>query len=241
MPHSDESENNTQELPCCRGGLCREDWHRHPIHLGAFFFVVLIVQAMDLFLTLRVEIIGEGIGSPERALRVIGDITDVMFVVVLVAVGLQFLRHRYVTSRESNSRTTLIILVVYLVMASLNVVVNMITLVVVQKLADASQNSLILDLGLLFASNMLVFSLWYQLADAYLKGGAFDFPPDMAHPDDAPRWIDYLFLSFNTQTTFGPTVEAIRTRPVKILMMLQTSLSLIVLVVLVARIIVAPS
>ena len=63
----------------------------------------------------------------------------------------------------------------------------------------------------------------------------------MANPTDAPRWIDYLFLSFNTQTTFGPTVEAIRTRPVKILIMLQTSLSLIVLVVLVARIIVAPS
>ena len=241
MPYSDESENATQELPCCRGGLCHDDWHRHPIHLGAFFFIVLIVQAMDLFLTLRVEIIGEGIGTPERALRLIGDITDVMFVVLLIAVGIQLLRHRYVTSRESSSRTTLAILVAYLVMASLNVVVNMITLVVVQKLADVSQNSLIVDLGLLFASNMLVFSLWYQLADAYLKGGAFDFPPDMANPTDAPRWIDYLFLSFNTQTTFGPTVEAIRTRPVKILMMLQTSLSLIVLVVLVARIIVAPA
>ena len=241
MPHSDESENATQQLPCCNGGLCHEDWHRHPIHLGAFFFVVLVVQAMDLFLTLRVEIIGEGIGTPERALRVVGDITDVMFVVLLVAVGIQFLRHRYVTSRESSSRTTLIILVAYLVMASLNVVVNMTTLVVVQKLTDVSQNSLIIDLGLLFASNMLVFSLWYQLADAYLKGGAFDFPSNAANPDDAPRWIDYLFLSFNTQTTFGPTVEGIRTRPVKILMMLQTSLSLIVLVVLVARIIVAPA
>ena len=88
---------------------------------------------------------------------------------------------------------------------------------------------------------MLAFSLWYQLADAYIKGGAFDFPPHGAHPDDPPRWIDYLFLSFNTQSTFGPTIEGIRTRPVKVLMMLQTSLSLILLVVLVARIIVAPS
>ena len=241
MPHSDESENSSELRPCCRGGLCHGDWHRHPIHLGAFFFVVLIVQAMDLLLTLRVEIIGEGIGTPERALRLIGDITDVMFIVVLVAVGVQFLRHKFIASRESSSRATLFILGVYLFVASLNVVINMITLVVVQKLANASQNGLIIDLALLFASNMLVFSLWYQLADAYLKGGAFDFPPDMANPTDAPRWIDYLFLSFNTQTTFGPTVEAIRTRPVKILMMLQTSLSLIVLVVLVARIIVAPS
>ena len=110
-----------------------------------------------------------------------------------------------------------------------------------RSLENASQNWLILDLGLLFASNMLAFSLWYQLADAYLKGGAFDFPPNGAHPDDPPRWIDYLYLSFNTQTTFGPTIEGIRTRPVKVMMMLQTTLSVILLVVLVARIIVAPS
>ena len=108
-------------------------------------------------------------------------------------------------------------------------------------LQNTSQNWLILDLGLLFASNMLAFSLWYQLADAYLKGGAFDFPPNGAHPEDPPRWIDYLFLSFNTQSTFGPTLEGIRTRPVKVMMMLQTALSVILLVVLVARIIVAPS
>ena len=241
MPESNKSENSEQLMPCCDGGLCRDDWHRHPIHLGAFFAVVLLVQAMDLLLTMRVEVLGEGTGATEHALRLIGDITDVMFVGALIAVGFQFLRHRFIASRESDSKFTLTVLAIYLFAASLNVVVNMITLVVVQKLADVSQNGLMIDLGLLFASNMLVFSLWYQLADAYLKGGAFDFPPNAAHPDDAPRWVDYLFLSFNTQTTFGPTVEGIRTRPVKVMMMLQTSLSLIVLVVLVARIIIAPS
>ena len=45
-------------------------------------------------------------------------------------------------------------------------------------LQHASQTGLIVDLGLLFTSNMLIFSLWYMLADAYLTGGAFDFPPD---------------------------------------------------------------
>ena len=241
MTDSNEASNPSEELRCCKGGLCKDDWHRHPIHLGAFFAVVVLVQALDLFLTLRVEIIGEGAGAPERALRLVGDISDVLFVVVLVALGIQFLRHKFIASRESSSRLTLLILTIYLAIASLNIVVNMTTLIVVQKLTDVSQSGLIVDLGMIFASNMLVFSLWYQLADAYLKGGAFDFPENAAHPDDPPRWIDYLFLSFNTQTTFGPTVEGIRTRPVKVLMMLQTSLSLIVLVVLVARIIVAPT
>ena len=196
---------------------------------------------MDLLLTLRIEDIGDNAKTSEKILRAIGDIADVLFVAVLVLIVIALVRQRFVASRESHSRFTLAVLAIYLVSASLNVLFNMITLVVVPSLRNTSQNWLILDLGLLFASNMLAFSLWYQLADAYLKGGAFDFPPNAAHPDDPPRWVDYLFLSFNTQSTFGPTIEGIRTRPVKVMMMLQTSFSLIVLVVLVARIITAPA
>lgn len=196
---------------------------------------------MDVVLTLRIEDLGNDADSSEKLVRTIGDITDVLFVVVFIVIVVEFLRRRFIASRESHSQFTLILLCVYLSAASLNVIVNMVTLVMAPSLQNASQNWLILDLVLLFASNMLAFSLWYQLADAYLKGGAFDFPPNAAHPDDPPRWVDYLFLSFNTQSTFGPTVEGIRTRPVKVMMMLQTSLSLVVLVVLVARIIVAPT
>jgi len=232
---------SAQERECCRGGLCEGDWHRHPIHLFAFFVVVLLIQGMDLLLTIRIEAIGDNAKISEKILRAIGDIADVLFVAVLVLVVIALVRQRFVASRESHSRFTLAVLAIYLVSASLNVLFNMITLVVVPSLRNTSQNWLILDLGLLFASNMLAFSLWYQLADAYLKGGAFDFPPNAAHPDDPPRWVDYLFLSFNTQSTFGPTIEGIRTRPVKVMMMLQTSFSLIVLVVLVARIITAPA
>ena len=226
--------------PCCDGGLCREDWHRHPIHLVGFFLVVLVVQLLDVILTMHVEVVDDG-ATTERVLRVSGNITDVVFAVVFVVVVIQLLRHRFTASRESNSPATLIVLAVYLVVASINLITNMVILIVAQRLGEVSQNGLIIDLGLLFASNMLVFSLWYQLADAYLKAGAFDFPPNAARPDDPPRWIDYLFLSFNTQSTFGPTVEGIRTRPVKVMMMFQTLLSLVVLVVLVARIISAPT
>ena len=241
MSDNNESKTSKPELPCCEGALCRDDWHRNPIHLGAFFLVVLLIQAMDVVLTLRIEDLGNDADSTEKLVRAIGDITDVLFVVVFIVVIVELLRMRFIVSRESNSQFTLILLCVYLSAASLNVIVNMVTLVMAPSLQNASQNWLILDLVLLFASNMLAFSLWYQLADAYLKGGAFDFPPNAAHPDDPPRWVDYLFLSFNTQSTFGPTVEGIRTRPVKVMMMLQTSLSLVVLVVLVARIIVAPT
>jgi hypothetical protein len=44
-------------------------------------------------------------------------------------------------------------------------------------------------------------------------------------------------LSFNTNSTFGPTTEGVKSRVAKGLMMVQTSLALTVLVVLTARII----
>lgn len=44
-----------------------------------------------------------------------------------------------------------------------------------------------------------------------------------------------MFIAFNTNATFGPTVETVTSRRVKVLMMLQTMCSLVVLVVLVAR------
>ena len=241
MSETNESSSSKKAATCCEGGLCREDWHRHPIRLVEFFLVALVIQVMDILLTMRVEIIGENLRTTEKVLKIVGDSSDVLFVVLLIALVIAMVHHRLTVARESNSRVILFILVAYLAIASLNVGVNMITLVVVQNLSNVSQNGLIIDLGFLFASNMLLFSLWYQLADAYLKGGAFDFSPNEAHPDDPPKWVDYLFLSFNTQATFGPTLEGLRTRPAKVIMMLQTSLSLIVLIVLVARIITAPN
>ncbi|MEI7623245.1 MAG: hypothetical protein WCJ88_06795 [Actinomycetes bacterium] len=241
MSETNESSSSKKAATCCDGGLCRDDWHRHPIRLTEFLLVALVIQVMDILLTMRVEIIGENLRTTEKVLKIVGDSSDVLFVVVLIALVIAMVHHRLTVARESNSRVILFILVAYLAIASLNVGVNMITLVVVQNLSNVSQNGLIIDLGFLFASNMLLFSLWYQLADAYLKGGAFDFSPNEAHPDDPPKWVDYLFLSFNTQATFGPTLEGLRTRPAKVIMMLQTSLSLIVLIVLVARIITAPN
>jgi len=241
VSETNESSPSTKAATCCDGGLCRDDWHRHPIRLTEFLLVALVIQVMDILLTMRVEIIGENLRTTEKVLKIAGDSSDVLFVVLLIALVIAMVHHRLTVARESNSRVILFILVAYLAIASLNVGVNMITLVVVQNLSNVSQNGLIIDLGFLFASNMLLFSLWYQLADAYLKGGAFDFSPNEAHPDDPPKWVDYLFLSFNTQATFGPTLEGLRTRPAKVIMMLQTSLSLIVLIVLVARIITAPN
>jgi hypothetical protein len=104
----------------------------------------------------------------------------------------------------------------------------------------------------LWATNVLVFAYWYWRLDAGgphgrdlrigHPTGAFLFPQmtleDKGESDGlawSPRFIDYLFLAFNTSTAFSPTDSPVLSRWAKILTMLQSTISLTVVVVLAAR------
>ena len=50
-----------------------------------------------------------------------------------------------------------------------------------------------------------------------------------------PDFLDYVFLAFNTSTAFSPTDTMVLARRAKALMMYQSVLSLVTVVVLVAR------
>lgn len=106
--------------------------------------------------------------------------------------------------------------------------------------------------ALLWVSNVLVFAAWYWRLDAggphhreksaSHEKGAFLFPQMALHresptkPDSwHPRFIDYLFLSFNTSTALSPTDTQVLSRWAKTLMMLQAVISLAVIVLLAAR------
>jgi uncharacterized membrane protein len=51
----------------------------------------------------------------------------------------------------------------------------------------------------------------------------------------SPDFIDYLFLAFNTSTAFSPTDVPVLARWAKILMMIQSLLSLLIIALLAAR------
>ena len=104
----------------------------------------------------------------------------------------------------------------------------------------------------LWLTNVLVFALWYWRLDAggphardsrdAHETGAFVFPQMTAigggaceQPDWSPQFIDYLFLAFNTSAAFSPTDTPVLTRWAKVLMMLQSLISLAVIAVLAAR------
>ncbi len=101
----------------------------------------------------------------------------------------------------------------------------------------------------LWISNIIVFASWYWRLDAGgphardLRGihanGAFLFPQmtmrNNADRSWSPGFVDYLFLAFNTSTAFSPTDCPVLTRWAKLLMMLQSLISLATIVLLAAR------
>lgn len=114
--------------------------------------------------------------------------------------------------------------------------------------------ALLLSAASLWITNILVFALWYWRLDAGgphqrdkrpgHTEGAFLFPPMTMNEqalkgagleDWSPEFIDYLFLAFNTSTAFSPTDVPVLARWAKVLMMLQSLLSLLIVALLAAR------
>lgn len=105
----------------------------------------------------------------------------------------------------------------------------------------------------LWIGNVVVFGLWYWRLDAggpHVREGhhnvahGFVFPQMLmsdeqramiCQPHWRPMFIDYLFLAFNTSTAFSPTDTAVVAPWAKGLTMLQTLISLSLLVVVAAR------
>ena len=105
----------------------------------------------------------------------------------------------------------------------------------------------------LWMANVVVFGLWYWRLDAggphvreggHNLGHGFVFPQmlmddeqlaRLCQPHWRPLFLDYLFLAFNTSTAFSPTDTAVVAGWAKGLTMLQTMISLSLLVVVAAR------
>ncbi|HUO43607.1 MAG TPA: hypothetical protein VMT94_01695 [Burkholderiales bacterium] len=115
-----------------------------------------------------------------------------------------------------------------------------------------SATELLRSAGLLWITNVVVFSLWYWRLDAggphrrdrrdVHAEGSFLFPQMTQYRGDlssrtrwAPQFIDYLFIAFNTSTAFSPTDTPVLSRWAKILTMIQALISLVIVALLVSR------
>jgi uncharacterized membrane protein len=108
---------------------------------------------------------------------------------------------------------------------------------------------LLLAGGAIWATNVIVFALWYWMFD---RGGPvarlvvphtypdFLFPQmgvekSLAPPNWKPDFFDYLYLSFTNATAFSPTDVMPLSRWSKITMMLQSAVALLLAILVIAR------
>jgi hypothetical protein len=121
-------------------------------------------------------------------------------------------------------------------------------IITVNKLFANNATALLATGGVIWATNVIAFGLWYWDLD---RGGAaarahhpqhdpaFVFP-EMLHTDYmpadwVPKFADYLSLSFWTATAFSPTdVSAIKPWA-KLLMMTEAAVSLVIGILVIAR------
>jgi hypothetical protein len=101
---------------------------------------------------------------------------------------------------------------------------------------------------ILWLTNVSVFSLWYWEVDQdgpvfrqmnQNQSKDFLFPQMISEikiwADWKPKLMDYFFLAFNTSTAFSPTDTMVMSRRAKFLMMVQGSISLVIIAILAAR------
>jgi uncharacterized membrane protein len=108
---------------------------------------------------------------------------------------------------------------------------------------------LLLTGGAIWLTNVIVFSLWYWLFD---RGGpyarayatdplpAFLFPQmdddnKFSPPDWKPEYVDYLYLSFTNALAFSPTDVMPLARWAKLTMLVQSLISVMIAVLVIAR------
>ena len=119
---------------------------------------------------------------------------------------------------------------------------NMIALLdVITWFTTGSIDSLIADIILMAVSNILIFSIWYWIIDppGVEERERSDEPWDLLFPQRAgdipnyeswePRYTDYLYVAFTTSFAFSPTDTLPLTRRAKMLMLIQSTISLITL------------
>ncbi len=119
----------------------------------------------------------------------------------------------------------------------------------VRRPADVSGMQLLASSVGVWVTNVLAFSLLYWQIDRGGPGGReirekkkpdWLFPQQGAPaedvpPDWQPTFVDYLFLGFSTATAFSTTDALPLTSRAKILMMLESSISLMTIVVVASR------
>ena len=185
------------------------------------------VWLMDLLLVHRLER-HQDIGAAARALVTrFEEAGSVVFIVVTVGLAISLYRH--------HKSRLFVWALAYLLFAVVQVICNVLAMVATASNHQGEGLAGLWDVAAVYMESVLVFMFIYIFLDVGTPGGAFVWPSRDGEPPPTPHIIDYLFLSLNVNSTYGPTSEALISRKAKLVMALQTLLAIVMLTVLIAR------
>lgn len=186
-----------------------------------------MVWLMDLLLAQHLE--RDQVIDPElRGLvSAIERVGTLLFVVVTLGLVLSLYRG----GRRRLFRWGLI----YLAFSVLQVIANVLAMIFTAGHHQGGGLTGLWDVGAVYMESVLVFMFIYVFLDVSTPGGAFVWPSREGEEPPVPHIIDYLFISLNVNSTYGPTSEALISRPAKLAMALQVLLAILMLTVLIAR------
>jgi hypothetical protein len=157
----------------------------------------------------------------------------VRFCLVALLVGLWILKRKH---------TLLLFVIIANALFTLALLIHTTALIAVLFGAvSAAVDTLIVDVTLMSVSNILIFSVWYWIIDppGVEEISRADEPWDFLFPQRAlnvphyeswaPHYRDYLFVAFTTNFAFSPSDTLPLTRRAKMLMLLQTAISVVTL------------
>ena len=186
-----------------------------------------MVWLLDLLLVHRLER-HQAIGANVRHL--VGRIEQagsVVFIVVTLGLTVALYRGR--------KNSLLLWALAYLLFAVVQVICNVLAMVATASNHQGEGLAGLWDVAAVYMESVLVFMFIYIFLDVSTQRGAFVWPSRDGEPPPTPHIVDYLFISMNVNSTYGPTSEALISRKAKLVMALQTLLAIVMLTVLIAR------
>lgn len=206
----------------------------------SFITALIIFGLIDYVTTNTMSFID--LGQPTNILKII-YFEDVLLVIIAGALVACVLTSLF-ASQSVVFKTILLTAIISMIGLLLNICGLLLSLF--NRIVDSRY--LLMDAALTYVSIILLFTVWYWILDyehQQARSSGTLIPPAIVFPQRErkisgyenwkPGFIDYLFLSFHSSSTMGPTDTLILSKRVKITMMFQVSISLIVLIVIAAR------
>jgi hypothetical protein len=187
----------------------------------------LTIWVMDTLLSRRLEASGAVTGSTADVVSGAEHASTVLFVATSIALIVALLK--------PYPRALLPVAAIYLSFSVVQVIANVVSLLGTAHVHTESGLLTLWDVAAVYTMSVTVFMFVYVTFDLSTPGGAFVWPARDGEDAPTPNLFDYLFISLNVNSTYGPTSEAVMSRPAKLVMALQVLLAIMMLTVLISR------